>query len=884
MPVLSDTFRAYAEERLAARADLLAPIADEIRAGLDAIDSADERALVASYYGTLPLTDVFDTPFEVLASFAAQARELRETSPWCRDVPEDVFIHFVACPRVNNEPLTDAWPTFRAALAERLAGRTAPDAILETNYWCAEMATYQASDGRTLGPLGVLASGDGRCGEESTFLVCALRANGIPARQIYTPWWAHCDDNHAWVEAYADGDWHYLGACEPEEALDRGWFTAASGRAMLVHTRLFSDFGCDFDRDRHLLAREGSQVIVNLTASYAPVRLLTVRVVDAAGAPAAGASVRLRIVNEAAWHDIAQLTCDADGCAQILVGEGTLRVVAVAPGALASRMIDTSRCDAVEIALAGLDAGSPAWEEFDVHAPADHPAPSGALTPEMAARGRARKREADRMRTERIAAVVDAARELSHTSGFDTDECLPFFEHAFSNAGEVARFLGADGGSDRAELLGTLTTKDFRDLSADVLEDHIAGARLVHDDAIAYLAREGVADADAAEDLYVRYVLSPRAHLEHLAPYRAFIRSFFDADAAARFVADPALVWSEVCAPMGLTPAEHVKKLSGSPRGALLSGEAGTVTRRALFVAICRTFGIPARINPLDAGAEYFARGGFVPLERAEGTVEVTFTSDAEHAPGYFQSWSVARLADSVTVSGDAIRDFEELDLWGKVPFADGTCTVGLPLGDYRLTTAVRLPSGDIQAAERAFAVGPEGCTSGPIALLLREPDVSQMLSSIELAPFTLDDGAGGAVDPGAIAAARTSANGSHPVVIAFLEPGMEPTEHLLNEMREHADRIRAMQAPIVLALPDAGALADPTLSRTLPALTDVTVAFDDFSELPERLARRMFTNPEKLPLSILAVADGDGNLTGRYAIGGYNVGTVDLMLKLMTL
>ena len=60
--------------------------------------------------------------------------------------------------------------------------------------------------------------------KESTFLVTALRSIGIPARQLYVPWWAHCDDNHAWVEAQVDGSWHYLGACEPEEALDRGWF------------------------------------------------------------------------------------------------------------------------------------------------------------------------------------------------------------------------------------------------------------------------------------------------------------------------------------------------------------------------------------------------------------------------------------------------------------------------------------------------------------------------------------------------------------------------------------------------------------------------------------------------------------------------------------
>ena len=140
MPLLTDEFRAFADEKLAARSELLAPLTDRIERGLAAIDDADVAALVKSYLGTMPLTDVFDTDFETFASIARQAARLRAESPWCRDVPEDVFIHFVATPRVNNEPLTDAWPVFRDALAKRLAGKNAHDAVLETNYWCCETA------------------------------------------------------------------------------------------------------------------------------------------------------------------------------------------------------------------------------------------------------------------------------------------------------------------------------------------------------------------------------------------------------------------------------------------------------------------------------------------------------------------------------------------------------------------------------------------------------------------------------------------------------------------------------------------------------------------------------------------------------------------------
>ena len=80
------------------------------------------------------------------------------------------------------------------------------DAILEVNHWCHERVTYEPSDARTSSPLQSIRTGRGRCGEESTFTVAALRSIGIPARQVYTPRWAHTDDNHAWVEAWADGN------------------------------------------------------------------------------------------------------------------------------------------------------------------------------------------------------------------------------------------------------------------------------------------------------------------------------------------------------------------------------------------------------------------------------------------------------------------------------------------------------------------------------------------------------------------------------------------------------------------------------------------------------------------------------------------------------
>ncbi len=72
-------------------------------------------------------------------------------------------------------------------LKDRIEGKNAKDAAIEVNYWCAEEATYHSGDDRTLPALTVYRRGYGRCGEESVFLVNALRSVGIPARQVYVP-------------------------------------------------------------------------------------------------------------------------------------------------------------------------------------------------------------------------------------------------------------------------------------------------------------------------------------------------------------------------------------------------------------------------------------------------------------------------------------------------------------------------------------------------------------------------------------------------------------------------------------------------------------------------------------------------------------------------
>ena len=199
------------------------------------LSAQTEAESLAFLYKNMSTPDSVDYPKSYWQKQVRMALKARSQMAWGRSVPRWEFEHFVLPVRVNNEALDDAREIIYKELAPRLKGLTMEQAALEVNHWCHEKVSYRPSDGRTSAPLATMRNSIGRCGEESTFTVSALRAVGIPARQVYCPRWAHTDDNHAWVEVWVDGKWRFMGACEPEATLDKGWFNwAARDRKSVV--------------------------------------------------------------------------------------------------------------------------------------------------------------------------------------------------------------------------------------------------------------------------------------------------------------------------------------------------------------------------------------------------------------------------------------------------------------------------------------------------------------------------------------------------------------------------------------------------------------------------------------------------------------------------
>ena len=464
-----------------------------------------------------------------------------------RQVGEELFFLYVLPARVNNEFPDGSRPWLYEQLRDRVKGLGLAETALEVNYWCYAHATYAPADDRTMGPRGVCSRARGRCGEESTLLTAALRAVGVPARQVYAPRWAHCDDNHAWVEFWDGTGWRYMGACEPEEAPDRGWFTSAASRSMLVRA-LEPDL------------ENGGCRVVNVTARYARTVRLAVRA-ERGGLPVPGVSVRFQLVNDSQLWTIFQGETDGAGETSMETGLGCLVVSAWFGGRLTEKLVDLRKERTVTLAWeAGFDPLETEREVLWELTPPAGIVPPPAPNPGSAHLERLRQCEAERRACEDTF-VKKGPRPLVCAGG---------------NRGEIEKFLALPDydREDKEALLGSLRDKDFADITCEVLEDFLLAALPWKEK---YEPR-----------IWRREILSARVENEPLLPVRCEI--------AARLAGEGLRDRADVLRWMDghLRPAEEhgLTDRRGDGAAYLRHGICPPSERRILAEQICRALGI----------------------------------------------------------------------------------------------------------------------------------------------------------------------------------------------------------------------------------------------------------------------------------------------------
>lgn len=792
-------------------------------------------------YANSPLSDMANYDFSLFKNCAEHGVMLRETSPFAKDVPEDIFLNYVLHIRINEEELCDCRQLFHSLLADRVNHLSMHDAIIEANYWNAENVMYQLTDGRTISALGAYYSAYGRCGEESNFGVNVFRAIGIPARQIYTPRWAHCDDNHAWVEVYCNGDWYFLGACEPEEVLNKGWFTNASSRAMLIHSRCFGEI-----EGEEIISKVGMASFLNNLKLYAVTKKLTVVVKDEDGNPVPGAQVGFGILNYSCIFNAAIMTTDEKGEASLTCGLGSLNIHVKKDDIFCEKMVFTPDVDVVEMVLKTEPIVHDEWQQFVTIAPKDQIVNGAKPTEEQKELCAVKTAAANAKREQRVADMFDEeqAKSVVAKYGYGQEIYNILFESR-SNMPNLVAFLEDEAYDAHAKekLLLTLSKKDRRDVNIEILKEALDFTKnFTYED----------------EDMFYKYVVCPRAYYEPMSLYRAFIQNFFTEEQKAAFKADPKSVWTYINDTIGFDRTIEYGQITTKPSGALTVKNASPLSKKILFVAVCRTLGIMARVNPLNQLAEYYADGEFIPVEVLEkGNCTLIFEKETNQTFLYYPDFTVGRLENG---------EYQTLDLDGE-EWDGNQLKVQVMSGEYRVITDNRLPNGNLHANKYHFYLG-EGETK-TVKLEKYEANLAEMLDNFALDEFKVQDEDGNVVLGSELTKKKA--------ILMWLEQGKEPTEHILNEMLDQEEDFQELPAEIIFMVKNKEALENAKVQKVLSAFPRIRVYYDSFVPNVETLARRMYVDPDKLPLIIVTTKE----LNAVYACSGYNVGSGDMLVKI---
>lgn len=823
----------------------------ELFAVLDSTLTDAEREALTFLYAYMPLPDITDNDGAFFLANVDCSLRAREEMPWGKRVPEREWRHFVLPLRVNNEPLDSSRIVFYRELKPRVENLTMAEAILEVNHWCHEHATYQPSDGRTSSPLQTVKSAIGRCGEESTFAVAALRSVGIPARQVYTPRWAHTDDNHAWVEAWADGEWYFLGACEPEPVLNLGWFNQPASRGLLMHTKVFGKY--DGPEDKVSVSKCFTEI--NVTENYAPVAFNVVRVVDSLGKPVKNAEVRFCIYNYAEFYPVLTTHTDADGIARMRTGKGDMIAWATADERYGFTVCSAATPDTALLTL-NHRSGERYHEELQITPP-----PVRNTLPEVSP-------EAREQCNQRLA-EEDSIRN-AYIKTFDSSN--PLLAASRGNHEVIKTFLSESEETAFAEaILQHLCEKDKRDITLINLRDMYDHGRL------------SACNMELSEEEKQAYIVQQRVITEALTPYRsAFLQAIPDS-LQQLFQSDVRQIAEWTREHIRIDNSWNPQYLKMAPISVWRYRITDNVSRDIFFVALARTFYHPAEVNPITGRVRYLTEDGWVEPTldddndaasaseagnqaiSAEQPLVLQPKASDGNSYRYYSHFSICQLNALAPRQLEYPEDATLASMQAEKPM--------LAPGDYLLITGRRLANGAVLVNIEAFPVNdaPVGEATVCVPFEVRQSDDQVMV----IGSFNSENRYQTYAPESGLASDRTSilsTTGRGYFICGAIAPNNEPTTHMLHDLEAARTEINKQDIAIVL------------LFQSLEAARKFR--FEEFPNLPENchfgiadatVIAELNTENEAIKIPTIVIADTFNRVVFRRS--GYTIGLGDQLL-----
>lgn len=815
--------------------------------------STEEKEALQFLYAYMPLCDLADYNGDFFLKQVQTAFEARDHFEWGQQIPNEIFRHFVLPYRVNNENLDSARWVFLKELKPRLKGLGMKEAALEVNHWCHEKVNYAPTDIRTSGPLSLVRTSWGRCGEESTFTVTALRAVGIPARQVYTPRWAHSDDNHAWVEVWTDGKWSYLGACEPEADLNMGWFTEPARRAMLVHTKVFGDY----QGEDEVVNQSDNYTEINVIENYADAKKVFVKVVDAKSNSIQDVRVDFGLYNYAEFYPIASKKTDENGLTYLTTGYGDILVWADKGGKYTCRKLNVSLTDTIQLVLGdGFYKRAITDENFipPVEKKPYH------VDESKKKENNKRLAQEDSIRFAYRTTFIDSIKsyKISEQYQLDSKNLWTCFQKSQGNWITVENFIRLSNSvykGDLLQLLNLISDKDLRDTDAEILLDHFQNT-----------FKNSHPDSFDKPDYFWQYVLNPRIKNEMLIAYRGYLQTMFEGKLTGDRDSKVEQIKQWILNEIQINENENYYNLPISPKGVYELRIANAESRDIFFVALCRSFGIPSRLESAEKTPQYFNGEKWINIYFKEkkkeqpilGSLQLINQSN-NFDPNYYIHFTIGKLTNG---------RYESLDFGWNKKLSELPKQLQLEVGNYRLVTGRRGLDGSVYAHFNHFEI--KANNTQTIELKFRDPKTDKKvfgkLNSQSKVKNSLNE---------MIPISTLKKNNS--IVLMWLEPGKEPTRHLMEEFKEYQQQYENWNGHI--AVLKAEEIQVESLSgaffENMPQ--NFAVYQDENNSLLKHAKKELgITGKVQKPLILILNSDSEIILTS----SGYKIGIHDHILK----
>ena len=797
--------------------------------------TGDEQKYLRFLYAYMPLSDLADNDGKFFLAQVRTALEARAYFSWGKQIPDDIFRHFVLPYRVNNEYPDSARQVFFNELKSRVATLSMYDAALEVNHWCHEKLNYRGTDERTISPLDAMRSTFGRCGEESTFAVTALRSVGIPARQVYTPRWAHCDDNHAWGEVWVDGQWYFMGACEPEAKLNKGWFEAPVLRAMLVHTRVFGRY----NSNSNVMMEYSNHAIINVIDTYIEPVEYHIVVTDSSGKPLHQAEVSFGLYNYAEFYPIARLKTDSTGHCCLNTNRGSLLIFAHKNGSsayAAYRIADNKKSDTLNLSL-HYDTNTEYFENIDIIVPEANnvsPDTSGNFANSI------RLQFEDSIRKAYAASFPNTSdiENFAKRVGIKTTDISTHIQLSMGNYNEIMQFIEKTSVIDKGlcvDFLNLLNEKDHRDARAAVLINHFNNRPV----------------KKYNNEIYLSYVLNPRIANEKMKAWRSVFGKEFSNSFTDSCRNNPDLIVHFINNTISINNEWNYYGVPITPIGVHEMKIADTKSRNIYFVAICRSMGIASRLNPVTYQPEYYTNGVWnsanfetTTVENATEKAGLTLVA-SNKSMKYYSDFTLAQYSNG---------KFTTLDYGWDTPLHDIEMPLQLAPGYYVITTGKRLNNGDVLVWRKYIdlKVGDNKSTE----VIVRESGLPKPLGKLN----NLED-----VKPNIA---------KDFYMIAWIDTGKEPGKHVLNELSNNKQHIETRNLAIQLLTVNHEKQLFEYYS--LPSLCNSV----HVSGKPNFDMLQLYQTSSINNLPVIVLCDAKGNIY--YYQSGYKVGMVNQMLSII--